>query len=117
MPLPRDIWFRSSLELEELGEAIGLTDISCDAENYWAWIIGDFVDVLVDITRTHTVPPGETDTRLFLYPGHDALAPALADELVSRLHALDISPVFVGQWVPEKGDEFKKLILFTRAKP
>ncbi|MGZ5519217.1 MAG: hypothetical protein ACXWJX_16085 [Limisphaerales bacterium] len=102
------------MELESLGQQIGLTDIQADAENYWCWIIGEFNDVLIDITRTHTVPPEQTDTRLFLYPRADDIAGDIADKLVSRLHALHISPVYLGSWVYKRGDEYEKQILQTR---
>ncbi|MGZ4973139.1 MAG: hypothetical protein ACXWDN_10295 [Limisphaerales bacterium] len=114
MPVLTDIWFRTNMELESLGQQIGLTDIQADAENYWCWIIGEFNDVLIDITRTHTVPPEQTDTRLFLYPRADDIAGDIADKLVSRLHALHISPVYLGSWVYKRGDEYEKQILQTR---
>ena len=102
------------MELEFVGQRIGLTDIQVDAENHWYWIIGEFDGLLVDITRAQSVPPEQTDTRLFLYPRADEIAADIADELVSRLHALRISPVYLGSWVYKRGNEYEKQILQTR---
>jgi hypothetical protein len=116
MPAVHDIWFRTDVDLQALAHKIGLTAIEEDGEDYWHWVIGEFRSLLLDITRTHRTPANQTDTRVFLYPGHDAIPSGIVDELVSALHGFDITPVFLGSWVPTGGNDFEKHVVQTRTK-
>src|SRR4051794_27904535 len=69
MPPPSDtisdVWFRSPAELAEIVEALGLSDVTYDAEYYWEWAIGTLDGVQLDVTRTHQQPAASVDTRIF----------------------------------------------------
>jgi hypothetical protein len=78
-----DVWFRSRLPLAEIARRLGLQDVSDDAENYWAWVIGTLDDARLDISRTHTRPARRVDTRVSVLDG-EFTEPLLA-ELVGRL--------------------------------
>jgi hypothetical protein len=105
-----DIWFRSSASLRSIAEQLQLSDVSYDLENYWEWVIGTLNGASLDITRTHTCPPADTDTRIFLL-GNRFFPPALTRELVLRLRALTSGPIYVGQWHYLSGDEFEQQIV------
>ena len=42
MPELKDIWFYTNLELIDLGQKLGLQNISHGYENYWEWLIGQY---------------------------------------------------------------------------
>src|SRR4051812_29476491 len=60
-----DVWFRSPAALAEIVEALGLSDVSFDAEDFWEWAIGTLDEVKLDVTRTHQRPAASVDTRIF----------------------------------------------------
>ena len=107
-----DLWFVSSASLTSIAEAIGLVAVGPDAENYWEWVIGRHPEhgVKVDITRTHTMPAGETDTRIFLWEDNRVMSDALVDAIASRLLAMGITPIHAGNWVYRRGNEFDLVI-------
>ncbi len=86
-----DVWFRSALQLAEIARRLELRDITDDAEDYWAWVIGSLGNALVDITRTHTRPAGMVDTRVFVIDG--SFTESLLAELVVRLRAFVPGPI------------------------
>jgi hypothetical protein len=100
-----DVWFRSTLPLAEVAARLGLLDVSEDAENYWAWVIGTLDGVRLDITRTHTRPAGEVDTRAFVQ-GRGGFSTALLEELVRRLRAFVSGPITCGSWQYRSGNDF-----------
>ncbi len=110
-----DLWFVSPLSLDAIATGIGLVDVDPDAENYWEWVIGTHpaFALRVDITRTHTVPAGETDTRIFLWEDNRAMTDAFVDAIVSRLLALAVTPVHAGQWIYRRGEEFDLVVART----
>jgi hypothetical protein len=101
-----DIWFYTELPLTELGEALGLSGIEPDCENYWEWIIGNLAGVALDITRTHTVAAADTPTTIFRLGDQRALAQSLIDVLVPRLQAAGIAPIMLGSWIYRSGNDF-----------
>jgi hypothetical protein len=60
-----DVWFRSPAGLAEIVQALGLSDVKYDAENYWAWAIGKLDGIQLDVTRTHQQSAASVDTRIF----------------------------------------------------
>jgi hypothetical protein len=106
-----DVWFRTALSLRELADALGARVLSADAENHWEWLIADFAGVQLDLTRTHTVPAAQTDTRIFLWGGHTRGFPQPAlDRLVTELRRIRIDPVYVGAWLYRSGEEFDLVV-------
>lgn len=105
-----DIWFVAEIEIEELAEKLGLSDIVVDAENYWEWATGELEGFKLDITRTHTVNPKETDTRIFLLGDNEQFSKELCDQLVRKLKTLNIAPIYLGIWIYKQGNEFEKII-------
>jgi hypothetical protein len=108
-PEVTDIWFHSHLSLAEIARRLGLLDVTEDAENYWAWVIGGLGDVRLDITRTHTRPAGMVDTRVFLLDGKFT-EPLLA-ELVERLRAFVPGPIRCGRWEYRSGNDFDLVVV------
>ena len=103
-----DVWFRSPLELDALAERLRLDDVELDAENYWEWIIGTLMGERIDITRTHTVLPEETDTRVFMV--EDApFSEELLAELVARLRELVPGTITAGRWEYLRGNDFHQV--------
>jgi hypothetical protein len=100
-----DIWFRSARSLEEIADALGLVEVNYDAEDYWEWMIGTFGDVKLDVTRTHTCPPQQTDTRIFQV-GRGAFGKDLIDGIVSRLSPVASAPISCGRWVYRSGNDY-----------
>jgi hypothetical protein len=99
-----DVWFRSHLPLAEIAQQLGLRDVTDDAEDYWAWVIGTLSDTRLDITRTHTRPANSVDTRIFVLGG--AFTEPLLDELVGRLRSFVPGPIRCGRWEYHCGHEF-----------
>jgi hypothetical protein len=111
MIVTTDIWFRTELDIRNLGDKLNLINIEEDAENFWEWIIGTFNGVRIDISREHSVPAQSTDTRIFVYERKKEFSIELSNELVKHLHALNISPVYLGNWISLSGNAFKKNII------
>lgn len=115
-----DLWFVAGASLEEIAAGVGLVEVDPDIENYWVWVIGTLPEapgLRIDITRTHTVPAGETNTRIFIWAGPPIVA--FSDELVellaTRLRAMGITPVHAGQWIYRRGEEFDLVVERTLA--
>jgi SAM-dependent methyltransferase/dienelactone hydrolase len=112
-----DLWFVSGDRLDELAAKLGLVEVHADIENYWEWVIGTLPEhpgLRIDITRTHTVAPAETDTRIFLWDDHErTMSDALVDLLAQRLHASGIAQVHAGQWRYRHGNEFDRVVVRT----
>ncbi|AGZ42922.1 hypothetical protein [Actinoplanes friuliensis] len=81
-----DIRFRTTRSLEDVAAALGAPVSLEDAEDHWEWVLADLDGVIIDITRTHTVPAGDTDTRIFRYDNQPFSA-ELRQHLVDRLTA------------------------------
>jgi hypothetical protein len=103
-----DVWFRSSMPLSETAQRLGLRDVTEDAEDYWAWVIGTLGDARVDITRTHTLPAGMVDTRVFILDGE--FTEALTGELVGRLRAFIPGRIACGRWEHRTGNDFDLVV-------
>ncbi|MBL9019344.1 MAG: hypothetical protein JNL83_34470 [Myxococcales bacterium] len=115
-----DLWFVSDASLDVIAEGLGLRDVNADIENHWEWVIGtlaEFPDTLLDITRTHTVPAGETTTRIFIWAGPPIreLSADLVELLATRLRAMGIAPVHAGRWIYRRGNEFDLVVERTIA--
>jgi hypothetical protein len=108
-PEVTDVWFRSRLPLAEVARQLGLRDVTEDAENYWAWVIGTLGDARLDITRTHTRPSGRVDTRVFVLEGE--LTEPLLAELVGRLRAFVSGTIRCGRWAYRSGDDFDLVVV------
>jgi hypothetical protein len=104
-----DLWFRSRLPLADIARKLGLQDVTGDAENYWAWVIGTLGEIRLDITRTHTRPARMVDTRVFVL--HGEFTESLLSEVVERLRAFVPGVIHCGQWVHRVGDEFDQVIV------
>jgi hypothetical protein len=109
-PEVTDVWFRSKLPLAEIARLLGLRDVTEDAENYWAWVIGTLGDVQVDITRTHKRPAGRVDTRIFVL-GDGEFSESLIAELVGRLRAFVPGPIACGRREYRSGDDFELVVV------
>ncbi len=105
-----DIWFRTDKGLMELGLLLGLGGLFYDYENYWEWVIGSYGNLELDITRTHKLDPNSTDTRIFIWKGGDFFPDQILEELAGKLIDIGISPVYMGRWVYQTGNEFEKII-------
>jgi hypothetical protein len=101
-----DIWFYTELPLTGLGEALGLSDIDHDGENYWEWIIGNLAGVALDISRTHTAPAAATPTTIFRLNEHQAFTSDMINVLVPRIQAVGITPIMLGSWIYRSGNDF-----------
>lgn len=100
-----DVWFRSSAELVEVVETLGLSNASYDAEGYWEWAIGTLDGVQLDVTRTHLQPAVAVDTRIFRLDNAPISSDLLA-KLTVRLRILARGPVSWGRWVYRQGNDF-----------
>lgn len=105
-----DIWFRSTCSLEEIADILGLADVSFDAEDYWEWAIGTLVveRIQLDITRTHTVPPGLTETRIFRLDSE-----SFTDDHIKKISLtllrIAITGVVWGEWRYSQGNDFQMI--------
>ena len=108
-PEVRDVWFRSKLRLAEIARRLELRDVTEDAENYWAWVIGTFGGARLDITRTHTRPAGMVDTRVFVLDGE--FTEALLAELVGRLQGFITGPICCGRREYHSGNDFDLVVV------
>ncbi len=108
-----DLWFRFGGTLEQLAEGLGLEGVSFDAENYWEWVIGSFRGVELDVTRTHTLAPLETDTRIFRLD-RAPFENEPIEELAGRLLRLGVASVKCGQWIYRSGQEFDLIVVEER---
>ena len=118
MPTITDLWFVSVASLDEIAAGIGLVDVHADEENYWTWVIGthpELDNVQLDLTRTHTVPAGETDTRIFIWGDRPKIEmpDALVELVAARLGAMGITPVHAGRWVYLRGEDFDRVVART----
>jgi hypothetical protein len=104
-----DVWFRTRLPLAEIARRLRLQDVSDDAENFWAWVIGTLNDARLDITGTHTRPPAGVDTRVFVLDG-EFTEPLLA-ELVGRLRAFVSGVIRCGRWKYRSGNDFDLVVV------
>jgi hypothetical protein len=91
--------------LEEIADALGLTEVSYDAENYWEWMIGTLGDVELDVTRTHTCPPELTDTCIFQV-SRGGFGKELIDVIVARLSPVTTAPIGCGRWLYRSGNHY-----------
>jgi hypothetical protein len=104
----KDIWFRTDLDLTDLGKRLGLQNITHDYENYWEWIIGQYGRHQFDITRTHSKEPGNSDARIFLLNGENLPDDLIAD-FISQLRLLNVTPIYLGSWKHLSDNTFQKL--------
>ena len=68
-----DIWLRSTCELAQVADVLGLLVEEHDTENTWEWLIGKFGEVRLDITRDWRKEPRDTDIRVFRLDGNALL--------------------------------------------
>ncbi len=108
MPETTDMWFRTESSLEAVADLLSLGSASFDAEDYWEWVIGTFItdNLQLDITRTHTLPPSQADTRVFRL---DRLP--FTDQQIEKISSLLLpittSGVTWGQWVYKRGNDYE----------
>jgi Leucine-rich repeat (LRR) protein len=108
-----DVWFRSTLSLEEIATGLSAQDAERDEENYWEWIIAAFAGVHIDITRPRPeiAAPGDADTRVFRWGGSSRFFPEhTVRELVAGLRRIGVDPVHAGRWSYRGGEDFDKEI-------
>ena len=108
-----DVWFRSTLSLEEIATGLGTQNAERDEENYWEWVIAAFAGVQIDITRPRPdiAAPGDADTRIFRWGGSTRFFPEhTVRELVTGLRRIGIGPVYTGRWTYRSGEDFDKEI-------
>ena len=107
MTTNNDIWLITRLPLSSVCELLELEDACFDGEDYWEWAIGNFDNIRIDITRTHTIPADKTETRVFRMDRK----PFSADQIQSlscRLVEIAIdSTVCWGAWVYRGGQKFE----------
>lgn len=111
-----DIWFRTTLPLDEIARQLMLRDITEDAENDWAWAIGTLGSTQLDITRTHGLPAGTVDTRIFILGEANEFPDSLIVELVNRLRRFVSGPLKTGRWQYRSGNDFD-LVLVQEYQP
>jgi hypothetical protein len=108
-PEVTDVWFRSRLPLVEIARRLGLQDVTYNAEDYWAWVIGTLGDARLDVTRTHTQAAGTVNTRVFVLGGE--FTEPLLVELVSRLRAFNTGLIQCGRWEHRTGNDFDLVVI------
>jgi len=108
-PEVTEVWFRSSLSLAEVAQRLGLRDVTEDAENYWACVIGILCDARLDMTRTHTRLAGVVDTRVFVLDGE--FTESLLAELIGRLRVFIRGPIRCGRWEYRSGNDFDLVVV------
>ncbi|MBA4031789.1 MAG: hypothetical protein C0478_12990 [Planctomyces sp.] len=103
-----DIWFRSPRSLEEIADILGLADVSFDAEDYWEWAIGTLAveRLQIDVTRTHKVPPGLTETRIFRLDSESFTADHI-EKISLILLPIATAGVVWGEWKYQRGNDFQ----------
>ena len=111
-----DLWFNSCSSLADLAQALDLTDVIQDQENYWEWVIGNYREARIDITRTHTKSPETTPTRIFRYEDENQFDEALILDIVDSLHSHGVHSVNAGQWKYVTGNEFDLIVHSTHEK-
>ena len=108
MPEPIfDIWFPSTYSLQRIAARLEMEYCQFDAENYWEWVIGSFEGIEIDITRTHTLPMDETETRIFRLD-HNAFSEQTKFKLIERLKNFVHGPIQCGKMTGTVGHEFSK---------
>ena len=105
-----DIWFRSPLKLHDIAARLGLDNVTEDAEDYWEWTIGALSGAQLDITRTHTIPAGKTDTRVFLLHNQH-FTDELLTEIVTRLAKFVSGSIKAGRWEHRSGQDFNLIVV------
>lgn len=100
-----DVWFRSPLDLTEIVQALGLDEVSFDAEDYWEWAIGTLDEVQLDVTRPHREPAATVDTRIFRLD-NGPLSNELLEKLIDRLRNVARGRISWGRWVYRSGQDF-----------
>jgi hypothetical protein len=93
-----DIWFRSALPLESLADAIGLIEQTSDAEDFWAWVVGYYDGIAVDVARQQSQPPETVDTRI-LRLDLEPFSIEQKTEIITRLRTVVPSPITCGRWI------------------
>ena len=106
-----DIWFYSKIEIRELAEKIGLTNINCDSGDCWRWLSGELLDFKLDITQTNTLEDVNARTRVFLFDKDLQFSAGFTDYLAEKLKALGITPVYLGRWVSVKDGQYEQIIV------
>lgn len=104
------IWFRTSAAIDEVAEAIGLTDATHDAEDYWEWIIGTFEGVQLDLARAHTTRATESDTRVFRFDRRP-FTRELSQAICKRAILIAESDILLGYWNYLGRNEFDKIVV------
>jgi hypothetical protein len=100
-----DVWFRSPIDLPEIVEALGVSDVSVDAEDYWEWAVGTLDGVQLDVTRTHRRPTASVDTRIFRLD-NEPMSNDLREILIGRLRSIARGRISWGRWVYLSGNDF-----------
>ncbi len=109
-----DIWFRAAMSLDEIAIAIGMSDQVHDAEDYWEWVIGELNGIQLDLTRSHTKPRTDSDTRIFRLDNlqfSESEIEALCDRLCSATN----STIRWGRWEYISGNDYNKIIVGSKS--
>lgn len=101
------IWFYTSLSLEDLNDALGAELDYADGENYWEWSVSTLNGMELDITRTHTKPPAETPTIIFLLSNPSEFTEEQLTLIIDKLKQSGIMPISLGQRNYISGNDFE----------
>ena len=94
--------------LEELADKLDLEKTYYDIENYWEWVVGrmDYGYDGLNISRTHTLLPHESDTRIVV----GSMSQRGLNTLIERLQGIGITPIYLGFWGYIGNEEFEKTV-------
>ena len=106
-----DIWFVADIELKELANKLGLTNINFDSGVCWQWLSGDLLDFKLDITQTSPLGDKNVRTRVFLFDKDLHFSAGFTDYLAEKLKALGITPIYFGRWVFIKDGQYEQCIV------
>ncbi|MFG2975509.1 hypothetical protein ACGFYY_21330 [Streptomyces sp. NPDC048331] len=109
---PTAVWFRTHLSLGEVSALFDTPVDDWDGENHWEWVDLDFADIGINISRTHTVPPEQTETRIARrgYPTWEYEFPQDAlRQIVAALQRAGVDPIHTGKVECPQGND----LIFT----
>ncbi len=104
----RQIFFTTALEIDDLAIHLGLRISDESSENYWMWVIGMLDGYELDITRTHTLPPKDTETKIFMLNHGGNFTNELMEKLISRLKLVGVTSIRLGVFRKTKKPEIGK---------
>src|SRR4051812_31039075 len=110
-----DMWFKTGLDLQDLGKKLGLLNVSYDYENVFEWVSGEVDGYHINISRTHLEPPSEVETNISLEHATGEkvdLHPQLQNILLTKLKKIGVSPIYFGSSAIGENDKFTVVNLY-----